>query len=336
MRSGRSLVGPPLLALLLAFVLAGCGGSVGTSSPAEAPTAAPAAMSADGEVAIEAPPAAAPTSPPAAAEPTAAPAAGGGSPAQPVAPGVPANDPSRKIIKDATLVLEVPKVDLSLSRVNAIAAQAGGYILETRTDYLQEQQKQAFVKLAVPVDQFEATLQRLREGVNRIISEQASGVDATQEFVDVQSQLANLEATQARIRQFLDQAKTTEEALQVNAQLTEIEGQIGMLKGRMQFLSQRAAYSTITVQLQEPPPPTPTFTPTPTPTPTLTPVPLWNPSRTAEQASGTLMTIVQAIGTVLIWFAIVVLPLGLPVALLLGLLRLRRRRPPPAAPRAGD
>ena len=333
MRSGRSLVGPPLLALLLAFVLAGCGGSVGSSSPAAAPTAAPASDMGGDAAQMDAPipAAAAPTVLPA-AEPSAAPAAGGGSPGQPVAPGVPANDPSRKIIKDATLVLEVAKVDLSLSRVNAIAAQAGGYILETRTDYLQELQKQAFVKLAVPVDQFEATLQRLREGVNRIISEQASGVDATQEFVDVQSQLANLEATQARIRQFLDQAKTTEEALQVNAQLTEIEGQIGMLKGRMQFLSQRAAYSTITVQLLEPPPPTPTFTPTPT----LTPVPLWNPSRTAEQASGTLMTIVQAIGTVLIWCAIVVLPLGLPVALLLGLLRLRRRRPPPAAPRAGD
>ena len=336
MRFGRSLVGPPLLVLFLVFFLAGCGGSIGTSSPAAAPTAAPASDMAGDAALMDAPvAAAAPTVFPA-AEPSAAPEAGGGSPAQPVAPGVPASDPSRKIIKDATLVLEVPKVDLSLSRVNGIAAQAGGYILETRTDFLQEQQKQAFVKLAVPVDQFEATLQRLREGVNRIISEQASGVDATQEFVDVQSQLANLEATQARIRQFLDQATSTEEALQVNAQLTEIEGQISMLKGRMQFLSQRAAYSTITVQLQEPPPPTPTFTPTPTLTPTPSPEPLWNPSRTAEQASGTLMTIVQAIGTVLIWFAIVGLPLGLPVALLLGLLRVRRRRPPPAAPRAGD
>lgn len=325
LRSYSSL-GPTILMLCMAMLLASCGGST-TNAPASAPTAAPAAEVSDEMPAAMAPTAAAaPTASPAAAEPTALPAGAGANSNGATVPGVPANDPTRKIIKDATMTLEVPKVDLALSRVNAIAAQAGGYILETRADYVQEQQKQAFVKLAVPVDQFEATLQRLREGVNRIISEQGSGVDATQEYVDVQSQLANLEATQARIRQFLDQAKTTEEALQVNAQLTEIEGQISQLKGRLQFLSQRAAYSTIAVQLQEPPPPTPTFSPTPTPEP------LWNPNKTTQQASNTLMTIVQAIGTVLIWLAIVVLPLAVPIALLLGLLRLFRRRKPPVTP----
>src|SRR4029079_16444262 len=110
----------------------------------------------------------------------------------------------------------------------------------------------------------------------RVLSEAASGTDATQEYVDAQSQLANLEATQARIRQFLEQAKTVEEALRVNARLTEIEGQIGQLKGRLQFLSQRAAYSTIAVQLQQPAPPTPTPSATPTPSPTPTPETLWN------------------------------------------------------------
>lgn len=325
LRSYSSL-GPTILMLCMAMLLASCGGST-TNAPASAPTAAPAAeVSGEMPAAMAPTAAAAPTASPAAAEPTALPAGAGANSNGATVPGVPAKDPTRKIIKDATMTLEVPKVDLALSRVNAIAAQAGGYILETRADYVQEQQKQAFVKLAVPVDQFEATLQRLREGVNRIISEQASGVDATQEYVDVQSQLANLEATQARIRQFLDQAKTTEEALQVNAQLTEIEGQISQLKGRLQFLSQRAAYSTIAVQLQEPPPPTPTFSPTPTPEP------LWNPNKTTQQASNTLMTIVQAIGTVLIWLAIVVLPLAVPIALLLGLLRLFRRRKPPVTP----
>jgi hypothetical protein len=178
----------------------------------------------------------------------------------------------------------------------------------------------------VPVDQFEATLQRIREAAGRVISEQASGVDATQEYVDVQSQIANLEATQARIRQFLDQATTVEEALQVNAQLTEIEGQIGQYKGRLQFLAQRAAYSTISVQLQEPPPPTVTPSPTPSPTPTPTPTPFWNPSRTATQATSTLTTIVQAIMTVALWLLIVVLPLALPIVLIVLIVRALRRR----------
>lgn len=320
----RFALAPPLL-LACAVLLAACGGTA--AAPAMAPTGAPAAAE---------PMAAAPASTAApAAEPTAAAAqqnsAGGAVGAQPQAqgtpgPSVPGNDPSRKIIKDATLSLEVASVDLALSRVSGIAAQSGGYILETRTDNIQENQKQGLIKLAVPVDQFEAVLQRLREGANRIVSEQASGVDATQEYVDVQSQIANLEATQARIRQFLDQAKTVEESLQVNAQLTEIEGQISQLKGRLQFLSQRAAYSTITVQLQEPPPPTPTPTVTPTPTNTPTPEPLWNPQQTTAQASSTLVSIVQALATIAIWLVIVVLPLALPVVLIVALVRWLMRR----------
>lgn len=331
---------PTILTLLAAFALASCGGSTPTAAPtaaaaAEAPTAGPNGLGDFG--AAEMPmPAAEPTAAPAAtAPPNAAGGTGGAAPAEGGAPApAPASDPNRKIIKDATMILEVAKVDLALSQFSSIAAQAGGYILETRSDLAQESQKQAFVRMAVPVDQFETTLQRLREGASRIMSEQASGVDATQEFVDVQSQLANLEATQARIRQFLEQAANTEEALQVNAQLTEIEGQISTLKGRLQYLSQRAAYSTIAVQLQEPPLPTPTFSPTPTATATPTREPIWNPAKTTEQATDTLLTIAQLIGTLLIWLAIVVLPLALPIVLVALLVRLFRRRGPPSPPRA--
>jgi hypothetical protein len=264
-------------ALALALLLAACGGGSpqGGFAPisgslelgdgaAAAPTFAPAE------------PAPAPTGPPA----TAAPAeAGGAAPAITDAQTAPVlNDPSRKIIKDAQIAMEVANIDLALSRINGIAAQVGGYILESNTDYTIIEQKRAIVRLGVPVDKFEITLQSLREGADKVLSEQASGVDVTQEFVDVQSQIGNLEATQARIREFLAQAKTVEEALKVNAQLTEIEAQLSQLKGRLQFLSQRAAFSTITVQLQMPPPPTPTPMPTLTPMPTPTPVPIWNPT----------------------------------------------------------
>lgn len=111
----------------------------------------------------------------------------------------------------------------------------------------------------------------------------------------------------------LRRSGSSEEAIQVNARLTEVEGQIGQLKGWLQFLSQRAAYSTIAVQLQQTPPPMPSPSPTPTSEP------IWNPGQTARQATSALSTILQLLGTAAIWIAIVVLPLGLPVVLI-GLL----------------
>lgn len=227
-----------------------------------------------------------------------------------------AADPNRKIIKDASLTIEVDDVRASLGRIETIAVQSGGYILETSTDQgVDSGRTGATVRLAVPVDQFEAALGRLR-AIGTVGHEQSSGVDVTTEFTDLQSRIANLEATQARVREFLAQAKTVEEALQVNARLTEIEGQLAELKGRSTYLAGRAAYSTVAVTLVGPalPTRTPTVTPTPTATPTATPRPDWSPAPVARAAAGTLRGLLVVIGSGLIWLVIVGLPLGLIVA----------------------
>lgn len=227
-----------------------------------------------------------------------------------------AADPNRKIIKDATLTIEVDDVGASLGRIETIAAQSGGYVLETSTDQgVDSGRAGATVKFAVPVDQFEAALGRLR-AIGTVANEQSSGVDVTTEFTDLQSRIANLEATQARVREFLAQAKTVEEALQVNARLTEIEGQLAELKGRSTYLAGRAAYSTVTVSLVGPalPTRTPTITPTPAPTATPTPGPSWSPAPVARVAFGTVRGLLQRLAELAIWLVVVVLPLALIAA----------------------
>ncbi len=225
---------------------------------------------------------------------------------------------SRKIIKDGDITLEVDSVQGALSRVGALAAGAGGYVLKTSTDFGDGRRAQATVTMAVPSLRFEETLERIR-GIGEVMSESSTGSDVSQEYVDLQSEIANLEATQARVRSFLDQATTVEEALRVNARLTEIEGQISQRKGRLQFLEQRAAFSTITVTLVQVPPDA-----TPTPTATPTPRPAWNPQETAGDAIQTLTIVLQGLATAAIWLAIVFVPLGLPVAAVAWRLRERR------------
>jgi hypothetical protein len=133
------------------------------------------------------------------------------------------------------------------------------------------------------------------------------------EFVDVQSRVTNLEATAARIREFLTQAKDVNEALVVNAKLAEVEAEIEQAKGRMQYLKDRAAYSTLTVSI-EPQRPTPTPSPTLDPTPTPTPA-VWRPDKTFGAAAGTLTGLLQVLIDALIWFCVVVAPFLLPVVI---------------------
>jgi hypothetical protein len=225
---------------------------------------------------------------------------------------------NRMIIKNGEMSLMVANTDRAIDQVTGVAVDSGGYIISSKT-WIQDDFKYATINLGVPSDQFEAVQRQLRTLAIEVQVDTASGQDVSQEYVDLQSQLTNLEATQARIRSFLDKATKVEDALQVNAQLTDIEGQIEQVKGRMQYLKDRAAYSTILVNIVP-------QRPTPTPTPTATPT-AWQPGKTLSAAGDALSEILRSLGDMLIWLAVVVVPLGIPVvAVVLGTRRLRRKK----------
>ena len=222
--------------------------------------------------------------------------------------------PNRLVIKNAELDLLVDDTDNAIDRTAQIADDTGGYILSSRIwyqDWLGESYKYATITLSVPSDQFESAMRRLRMLAVQVVDENASGQDVTDEYVDLQSRLENLTATRDRIRTFLDQAKTVEEALQINDELKAVEEEIELVQGRMNYLFDRAAYSTITVQLN---PELPKATPTPTPEAK------WDIGGTVEHATGTLAIILQALAEVTVWLAIVVLPLVVPPLLIVGLI----------------
>jgi hypothetical protein len=223
-------------------------------------------------------------------------------------PEIPAR-PNRLIIKNAELTLRVDDTDTAIDRATQVVADTGGYIISSRVwyqDVRDESYKYATITIGVPVDQFERAMQRLRDIAVQVVDESASGQDVTDEYVDLQSRLDNLEATRDRIREFLEQTQNVEEALRVNEELAAVEEQIEQVQGRMNYLFDRAAYSTITIQLQ------PDIAPIPTPTPE----PGWSPATTVRSAGETLGSILQALAELAIWLGVVVLPLLLPPALI--------------------
>lgn len=225
---------------------------------------------------------------------------------------------NRMIVKNADLRLTVENTDVAIDRATQIIGDAGGYIVSSRVwyqDYYGNNLKYASITIGVPVTEFENVLSRLRKLALEVVDENATGSDVTDQYVDLQSQLVNLESTRARIQEFLEDAKTVDEALRINQELANIEGQIEQIKGQMNYLNDRSAFSTITVNI-EPEFPVLTPTPTVTPYPTATPIP-WNPGETFGQAKGTVTVLYQGIADFLIWVGVVILPVFLPPALIL-------------------
>ncbi len=225
------------------------------------------------------------------------------------------------IIKSADMRLLVEDSDVAIDRLTQLVGDTGGYIISSRVwnqVHLDgKSYKYASITIGVPVEAFERALNRLRGLAIQVLDENASGEDVTDQYVDLQSQLTNLEATRDRIKSFLDSASNVDEALRINQQLSEIERQIEEIKGRINYLQDRSAYSTITVNIE---PKLPEYVaPTPTPMPTPEPEP-WKPSETFENAKKTVVGAYQNIIEFLIWLFVVIVPILAPPVLIIWLI----------------
>ncbi len=217
---------------------------------------------------------------------------------------------NRMIIKNAEIQLLVEDSDVALDRTTQVVDDLGGYIVSSRVwyqDYYGKSYKYATLTLGVPAQAFETAMRRLRVLAVKVIDETASGQDVTDQFVDLQSQLDNLQATRERVRSFLDQATTVEEALRVNQQLSEIERQIEEIQGRMNYLEDRSAYSTITVTLS---PVLDEIEPVVVPD-------RWSLGQVFDDAVETLAEAYRALASLAIWLFIVVLPVLAPFVLII-------------------
>jgi hypothetical protein len=271
--------------LILALALVACGGG----TPAAAPVVNQSAPESD----VMAP-----------AKPAGGAAALEQGNTQPAAGQAQANqqDFQRLVIKTADLTLQVASARDAEASVRALAAQLGGYVVKVETSGTDENLSSR-VTFRVPAARFDEALTGVQGLAKKVLARTVGGDDVTEEFVDLESRLKNLEATRDRLQSFLDKANTVEDALKVNQSLSDIQGQIEQLKGRKQFLQQSAALSTISVSL--------------TPVPPLAPIVAeegWQPVVVARDALRGLVSFGQGLATIAI-VALVWAPVWLPLAL---------------------
>ncbi len=228
----------------------------------------------------------------------------------------------RLIIKDGRMIITVVDATTAVNRATELAVGLGGYIISQNMHAGDQGYTYATMRLAVPVDQFEFALRELRN-LGEVTDESSSGEDVTDEYVDLNARLTNLQATQQRLLEFLDAAETIDEILEVNEELTRVEEDLAVIQGRLNFLRDRAAFSTIDLTLNPLLP-----TPTPSPTPTATPLPTpqtWLPGDTAETAVVQLQNTAQNVADFTIFYGIMCGP-WLLLLLLLAWVALWLRR----------
>jgi Domain of unknown function (DUF4349) len=218
--------------------------------------------------------------------------------------GAPVDD--AKIVRTGTIDLQVKDVPTALAAARDGIRAMGGYIGASQTQD-DDGHPVASVTYRVPADRWEDALDLLGSlggQTTKVVSQQTNAVEVTSQIVDLDARIRNLQASETALQAIAAKAIKVSDVLAVEAQLTQVRGEIESLTAQRKDLGDRAAYATLTASFGMP----------------VIAVEVakseWDPAKVVDDASASLVTVIQSLTTAGIWFAIV----WLPVLIVFGVL----------------
>lgn len=225
-----------------------------------------------------------------------------------------------QMVYTGSLELVVADVDKAVAGARAAVSGAGGYVGASK-ELANDGQPVAVVTFRIPVAKWDATLGSLRGLATKVLSEQMLATEVGGQVVDLQARLANLRASETALQGIAQNTAKVSDLLEVQAQLTEVRGQIEVIDAQLKRLQGQIAYGTLDVtfglaveQVQAT-------------------AKGWDPAADVDGALAALLSAGQHVASAAIWFAIVWVPFLLAAAaiLLVAVRLLRRFGPRPAA-----
>jgi hypothetical protein len=166
----------------------------------------------------------------------------------------------RKIVRNATLDLQVENIAAAVQQIEDADGAAGGFVSSSNvivsntddTGDSVERTQTASVTIRVPADAYSPVMSQLRGIAKETVAETSDASEVTEEYTDLQARLRNLGATEARYLELLARAVTIDEILTVQDRLNTVRLEIEQVTGRINVLNSLTDFATITVRLSLP------------------------------------------------------------------------------------
>jgi hypothetical protein len=158
---------------------------------------------------------------------------------------------NRKLIRNATVELEILSFDDAVQRITAFAKEERGYVATT------DSQKQANGKLRGQVvvkvlpENLDRFLQKVR-GLGELKNQTLGTEDVTKAYFDTDSRLKNARVMEQRL---IDMLKTktgkVTDLLQVEKELGRVREDIEKMQGELKYWDSQVQFATVTISLAE-------------------------------------------------------------------------------------
>ena len=161
--------------------------------------------------------------------------------------------PERLVIKNADLGITVDDPKAKIAAIASLANSLGGHVVISNIyqSYSNSgaEVPEGNITIRVPSESLELALEKIKTDVDEVDSENVSGEDVTDQYVDLQSRLKAKKAAEEKMLEIMEQARNTEDVLAVYSQLQILQSDIEVLTGQINYYERSAAMSSISVRV---------------------------------------------------------------------------------------
>ena len=159
----------------------------------------------------------------------------------------------RKMIYRGYMELEVEKGKFGekFDEIANIAKVVGGFVSNTESSAYGDQLAMGTITIRIPIESFDSVIEQIKK-LGNVKNLNTNVQEVTQEYVDLESRLQHFQAQEEVLLKMMKESETVEDSISVHRELSRVQEQIEIIKGRLRWLDEQISLSTITVFVTEP------------------------------------------------------------------------------------
>lgn len=156
----------------------------------------------------------------------------------------------KKIIKEGRLGLKVKELDKTKFVIDSLVKKHNGYYANENFEN-SDSELTFHLKIRIPCANFEKFISEVESGDGEMLYKNIDAQDVTEQFVDLETRLENKKNYLARYNDLLKRANSIKEILEIEEEIRPLEEEIESVTGRLRYLSNLVAYSTLDLTISK-------------------------------------------------------------------------------------